>query len=187
MINLLPDDTKRDIRAARMNVVLLRYNMLTIAAIGLLLVICLFFYVILGVNQSSSVSKTTDNSAKAKSFDSVRKEAEEYSSNLSIANKILNNGVNYTNIIFAITELLPDGVVLDSINLNASDFGRQTTFAAHAKTKEKALELKENFQKSSVFSNVYFENVTDSSAEQQPVPYPISVTVSAKLEKVEQK
>ncbi len=32
MINLLPDDTKREIQAARMNVLLLRYNLLVLGA-----------------------------------------------------------------------------------------------------------------------------------------------------------
>lgn len=186
MINLLPDDTKRDIRAARMNVTLLRYNLLTLGGLAGLFLICLFAYIILGVNQSSFISKSTDNSAKAQTFAEVRKQAEEYRSNLTIASKVLNNSVNYTAVIFDITKLLPDGVVLDGINLNAADFGQQTTFSAHAKSYEQAQKLKDNFQKSTVFSNVFFQSLTDASSDESNSAYPISIVVSVKLNKAVQ-
>lgn len=185
MINLLPDERKRDIQAARMNVVLLRYNLLFLSALGFLIIVCLLFYVILQSSQSNAVNTSNDNSSKAASYAEVRTSADEYRNNLSIASKILDSSVNYTAVVFAITELLPDGVVLDNVNIDASHFGKQTTFSAHAKTYAKATELKERFQKAeSLFSNVYFENLTDNgvaSGSQTPPGYPIAVTISAKL------
>lgn len=181
MINLLPDDHKRDIRAARMNVVLLRYNFLMFISFLSLLAICAIFYVVLSTNQSSAVSKNSDNSAKAASFQAVRTAADDYRNNLSIANKVLGNSVNYTSVIFEITELLPAGVILDSLTLNATDFGQQTTFSAHAKSYAQATELKESFEKSKLFTNVYFQNITDSASGEQPGAYPVAVSLSAKL------
>ncbi len=185
MINLLPDDTKREIQAARMNVLLLRYNLLVLGALGLLAAICLLFYVILQSTQSNAQSTTNDNSVKAESYASVRIAADEYRNNLSIASKVLDNGVIYTSFIFDLSKILPSGVVLEGINLSATDFGNQTTFTARAKSYEKAAELKESFQKSTLFENVYFQNLTDSSAGAgaQPSEYPITVSISAKLKK----
>jgi hypothetical protein len=182
MINLLPDDTKRDIRAARMNVVLLRYVLFTSSMLILLIGFCLLFYVILHATQSKAVTTNEDNNAKAASLSKVRTSADEYKNNLTIAGKILDNGVNYTSVIFTIAQLLPSGVVLDGVNLSAADFGQQTSFSAHAKTYDKAKELKQNFQNSKLFTNVYFQNLTDSGDTKNP--YPIAVTISAKLNKV---
>lgn len=184
MINLLPDDSKRDIRAARTNVLLLRYNILTLASIGGLLIVCVFFYIILSANGSSAASKTSDNSAKAATYAKTRVAADEYKKNLSIAKTILGNSVNYTSVIFAITNLLPSGVVLDNLNLNATDFGKQTTFLAHAKNYDQAEKLKENFQKSKLFSNVYFQSISEE--ESSGSGYPVAVTLSAQLNKVVQ-
>jgi hypothetical protein len=196
MINLLPDDTKKEIRAARMNVVLLRYNIFTLAALALLLVLCLGFYVVLHANQSNAVSTSSDNDAKAQSYASVRTQADDYRTNLTLAKSILDNEVNYTNVIFEITKLLPTGVVLDGITLNASDFGKQTSFTAHAKGYDEAAKLKANFQSSPLFqtvqggkkqSNVFFQSLTDDSqGGSSSTGYPISINISTTLGKVTQ-
>lgn len=184
MINLLPEEMKKDIKAARMNVVLLRYNIITAIAIGLLGVFCAFFYLMMGMSQSSAVTKTSDNSAKAASYAQVRQEADTYRANLTIAKSILSNSVNYTSVVFAITNQLPKNVVLDNLTLRAADFGQQITFAAKAKSYADATALKESFQNSKIFSNVYLENLIDAGSTGQSSTYPISVTISVKLNKV---
>lgn len=195
MINLLPSDAKRDIRAARTNVLLLRYNLLTLAGVAGLLIICLGAFFILQANRSDAESKTSANSVKADSYKETRKAADEYKQNLATAKTILNSSVNYTSTIFAITKLLPDGVTMDSLNLTASDFGKQLVLSFHARsynktTKkfdvipvsyDKVSELKENFQNSKVFSNVFFQSVTTDDPTK---PYPIAVSLSAQLNKV---
>jgi Tfp pilus assembly protein PilN len=186
MINLLPDDIKRDMSAARSNVILFRYNLLTIAAAGGLLVICALFFVILNNNQSSAVSRSSENEAKAATYEPVQKAAEEYKANLATAKAILDKSVSYTTTIFEIVKLLPSGVVLDGISLNASDFGKQMTFTANAKSVEKATELKQNFQGSKIFTNVHFQSVNSSSSTSSSPnsSYPIQVVLNVQLNKV---
>ena len=183
MINLLPDDIKRDVQAARTNVILLRYTFITIGSVGLLAALCLVFFVILGTYQSNAVLKTTDNSSKAQSFNDVRKQADEYRNNLTLANKVLGNSVDYTSVVFAITSLLPKGVVLDSLTFNAENFGQQTSLSARARSYDAATSLKDSFQKSALFSNVHLQSLTDASTQEQN-SYPISVTISVKINKV---
>lgn len=157
MINLLPDEVKRDMNAARMNVVLLRYNIMVLIAVIILGLFCLAFYFILHTSQTVAVSTSNSNNSKAASYADVRKEAENYKSNLAVAKSIFSNVISYTDILNAITKLVPDGVVLDSLNLSDSTFGQQSSFAAHAQSYAAATKLKENFQSSKLFSNVYFQ------------------------------
>lgn len=184
MINLLPEETKHDLRAARANVALLRYNFITLIAISILALFCGLFYVLLGISQSNAASKSSDNSSKASSYAEVRKQAEDYKSNLAVAKQVLGNGVNYTTVVFAISELIPKGVILDNLTINAANFGQQTTFSAKAKTYADATKLKESFQQSPLFSNVFLQSVTDASGGEQASAYPVSVMLSAKLNKV---
>src|ERR1700740_2697732 len=107
MINLLPDDQKREIQASRVNVVLLRYNFLAVLTIGLLVASYFLFYFVLHNTQSNAVTASDDNSKKADSFADVRRNADDYRNNLSIANAILDKSVNYTSVIIAITKLIP--------------------------------------------------------------------------------
>lgn len=183
MINLLPDDTKKDIRAARSNVILLRYNFLTLVAIGLLACISALFYYIMHNTQSNAVTTTHDNSALAASYQDVRKNADEYRANLSVASQILKNSTDYTNILMSITKLLPSGVIMENITLNSTDFGKPTTLSAHAKTFEKATELKQNFEGSPLFTNVHLQNVTDDGDQATAPGYPISVSIVVQVNK----
>jgi Tfp pilus assembly protein PilN len=183
MINLLPEDYKKEVRAARANVVLLRYNIATLIAIAFLVAACGVFYVLLSQNKQSAEESNTSNLSKASSYQDTKKQADEYRSNLATAKKILANEVNYTGVIFGITSLLPNGVVLDNINLTAADFGSQTVFAAHAKDYASITKLKQNFQNSKLFSNVYFQTINDGGTGSTG-SYPISVNISVKINKV---
>lgn len=184
MINLLPEENKKELRAARMNVVLLRYNILTLAAVGCLLIALAGFYIYLTSTKSNAEAANAENIAKAAEFATTKQEAEEYRKNLATAKQILNNEVNYTSLVFGITELLPKGVVLDNINLSAQDFGNQTSLTAHAKNYDAATALKQNFEQSKMFDNVYFQTINNES--DQSSGYPISITISVKINKVDQ-
>lgn len=184
MINLLPDEVKTDMSAARMNVVLLRYNIVVLASIAVLALFCLTFFLILKNSQTVAVSTKNDNSGKAASYANVRKEAEEYRNNLTVAKSIFASAITYTEILNSITKLIPSGVVLDSLNISDSTFGQQNSFSAHAKSYVAATKLKENFQSSKLFSNVYFQSLTASNSPSDS-SYPVSVVISAKLNRIE--
>lgn len=190
MINLLPDNKKREIQAARMNVVLLRYNLLTVSALGFLVLLCLAFYVILHSSQTNAMTTSIDNNQKAASYNDVRKAADEYRSDLKIASAILDRGTSYTPLIFAMSKLMPDGVVMNTIDLNAQSFLQQVSFTASARNYALATQLKNNFQTSDLFCNVHFENLTDSNATgsgKTDDKYPIAITISVKFKKADQK
>jgi len=183
MINLLPTEVKRDIRAARTNVILLRYNIVTLGAVILLALFCLLFYVILHNNQAVAEDASSSNNAKAANYAKVQQEAAEYRQNLSIARQIFANSISYTDIITTITKLIPQDVVLTGLNLNQATFGQQTSFTAQAKTYDDAITLKQNFQSSKLFSNVYLQSVSSTPGGGGTEAYPVSVTISAKLNK----
>lgn len=188
MINLLPDERKRSITAARTNVILLRYNILTLVFILLLAGICAAYYMMLQMNYDKALAESQANMSKVDSYSNVRKQADEYRNNLTLASTILSNSVNYTPVIFNIAKLLPDGVIMDSISLSSADFNKQTSFTAHARTIAQATKLKENFQKSPMFSNVYFQSLSDQSIPTdgntiKSTDYPIAITISVMINK----
>lgn len=188
MINLLPDERKRSITAARTNVILLRYNLLTLLSVLALMAMCVAFYIMLKINYDKALADSQANIAIVNNYDDIRKQADEYRNNLTIAGSILDSSINYTPVIFNFAKLLPDGVVLDSISLSSVEFTQQTTFTAHAKTIVQAIKLKENFQKAPMFSNVYFQLLTDQSSPTDGNAlmnsnYPIAITISVKINK----
>lgn len=184
MINLLPDVNKKELRAARTNVVLLRYNILTLITVAVLLLIIGGFYAYLAATKITAEASYAESQEKASAFSDTKKQADEYRSNLATAKQILDNRVNYTSVVLGITELLPKGVVLDSITLTQQDFGNQTTISTSAANYDAITQLKKNFETSDIFSNVHFQSITQS---EDPVDekHPINVLISVKINEVE--
>ena len=191
MINLLPDDRKREIRAARANVLLLRYNFMTLGVVIALAILCGGSLFILQNNKQNALATVAENEGKTSTLADVRKAADEYRQNLVLAGKIVDNGVSYTDIVIGITKLMPDGAVLDGLALGAGASttttpGKATTtqqivFQAESKDYATAEKLKQNFQSSPLFSNVYFQGLTDNSKDKTTSKYPVKVTMSANL------
>lgn len=184
MINLLPDDIKKEIKAARMNVVLLQYNFYTLLAVCIMLGLCLVFYIFLNSSLTTAQSTSEENKSALASLQAVRASAEDYKKDLTLAKTIFDNSISFTEVIFAITKIVPAGVVLDNVDLSLDDFGKPILFAAHAEDYDKATMLKDAFEKSNVFDNVYLQNLSVAANDQgdtDGLAYPVSFTVNATL------
>ena len=183
MINLLSPEQKHQIKTARNNVILLRYNIIAACA-GVFIVLGVIgvYFVLMGI-KSSAEETQQENQAKVAGYAKVEKEAEEFKANLATAKTILSGNVNYSESIIKIASTIPKGVIIDQLSLDASTFGNPTTLQAKAKSYDRALALKESFQKSSLFSDVHFESV--SEAEDSSDGYPIQVVLGLTINKQE--
>ncbi len=179
MINLLPPEEKRQLRAARSNTLLIRYNIFLVVAVATLALAVVITYVYLSASKASAQQTINDNNAKVASYADVQTEANQFRSNLSIAKQILDHEVTYTKVILQIANLLPNGVVLNNLNLDAQTFGTETVLVAKAKDYASALALKTSFEKSSLFTNVHFQSITGGDAG----PYPFSVSLAVTIKK----
>jgi Tfp pilus assembly protein PilN len=180
MINLLPPADKRQIRAGRSNTLLVRYNFFLLGALVFLAVALGFVYFYLANTKAGAEAVVKENQAKVVGYKKVEQEANEFKSNLAIAKQILGKEVIYTKVILEIASLLPKGVVLDNLSLDAKTFGTETTLNARAKTINDAIALKNSFQSSSSFSNVHFQSI--ATAEEASA-YPITVTLAVTINK----
>lgn len=179
MINLLPPADKRQIQAGRSNALLLRYNILIIAAVAFLMAAIGVVYVYLANTKLGAEQVIKDNQAKVVDYADTEKEANEFKNNLTIAKQILSKEVEYTKVILEISALLPKGVTLDNLNLDAETFGTPLTLSAHAKTVNDAIALKTAFQNSPLFSNVNFQSIaTEESVGDYPIRVNLNVTIN---------
>ncbi len=180
MINLLPPVDKRQIKAGRSNTLLVRYNFFLLGALGFLLVALTFVYFYLVNTKTSAEKVIEENQSKAVGFKQVEQEANEFKSNLVVAKQILDKEVIYTKVALDIAALMPKGVILDSLRLDAKTFGTETTLGARAKNLDDTIALKNSFQNSPLFSNVHFESITtveDGNA------YPLAVSLNITIKK----
>lgn len=179
MINLLPPEEKRQLRAARSNTLLLRYNFLLLGALAFLLLATGVVYFYLSSVKATAEQTVAENKSKVGGYASVQQQADSFRSSLMTAKQILGDSVSYTKVILAISQLLPPGVVTDNLSLDAKTFGTPTTFTAKAKSYDAALALKDSLEKSPLFSDVHFASISGGGESS----YPINVTLNLTIQK----
>lgn len=179
MINLLPPEDKRQLKASRANSLLLRYNVFLLGALGFLCLAIGVTYFYLTSTKANAEQQISDNRARASDYTAVAKEAARLRDNLATAKQILDKEVTYSKALLAIAQLVPSGVVLQNLDLDAQTFGTPTTLVAEAKSVDAAVQLKDSFQNSPLFSDVHFASITNSpSSDAYPVTVSLNVTIS---------
>ncbi len=179
MINLLPPEEKRQLRAARTNTLLLRYNIFLVGALAFLALAIGVTYFYLSSTRAGAESVISENRARVADFAEVQSNADIFKANLSTAKQILDNEVTYTKVMLSIAALMPSGTVLDKINLDSQTFGTETTLAARATSYENALKIKEAFETSPLFSNVHFQSIGSGGQ----APYTLTVNLNVTIKK----
>lgn len=174
---------KKQLRAARANVLLLRYMVLTAAAAGFLAVAIVTVYVLMTTIKTGAENAVTENQSKIANYASIEAEAARFRANLATAKTILDKEVVYSKAILSIAQAIPGGVVLDNLNLDAKTFGSPTTFTARVRTYQDAINLKNKLEESAVFSNVYFSSISGGDTSSESGDYPYTVTVNLTIDK----
>lgn len=163
MINLLDIGAKRDLKAARMNVVLATYIGVVGMALLTLVVLVLFSHWWLGNRIASAEAKQVANKAQTRSYDSVRSQAAAFTSNLSKIQSVLSSRSHFNTALLNIAASLPAGSHINAVTLSPAFATTPLTINASTPTNEAALTLKETLSKSKFFSSVSLDNVNCGS------------------------
>lgn len=131
MINLLPNETKTQLKAARINTLLVKFLLILIvggAFVG---------GAILYSNMNSNSNDATSQNSINEQYRQYNEQATGIDSKIAEAKSVLSSRINFSEIMLAITESLPDSVALDSISLNTSNVNGSTSveFNAHGSKK----------------------------------------------------
>lgn len=178
MINLLPPDERHQLRAARANTLLLRYNIFLVCILAFVLVSLVVVYFYLNNTRQSALALKADNDAHVASYAKTTSEADTFRNSLAQAKSILDQEVTYSKTILALAHQMPSGVVLDTLDLDATTFGTPTTLALKARDQNSMLAAKDAFNKSPLFSNVHFLSLTTSNDATYPVSANLAITIS---------
>jgi Tfp pilus assembly protein PilN len=180
MINLLPQEEKRQLQAARSNTLLIRYNILLLGVVAFMGIAIAVTYVFLNSAQQRAQQTIQENNAKATQYASIQSQAQLFRQHLATAKQILDNEVTYSKVVLDISKLIPSGVVLENLALDSQTFGTETTLVAMAKNYSSALALKDSFGSSSLFSDVHFQSITAGGSD---TTYPVTVNLNITIKK----
>lgn len=141
-----------------------------------LALISIVVYFFLMNNKANAEQSIKIDSSKESSYLSVQSQATALRTNLSTAKSILDQEIAYSDILTGIASALPSGVVIDTLALNASTFGTPLVIQARAKSTNDALKLKDNFQKSPLFSSFSLQSLSTNQSDTNG--YPVTATIS---------
>lgn len=181
MINLLPPEEKRQLRAARTNTLLARYNIILLGAVIFLALATGIVYLYLTSTKASADQTVRENATQTEQYANVLADTEQFRSDLSVAKQILDREIPYTSVILSIAQILPSGVILDSLVLDSEQFGAETQLQAAARNYDGVLALKDALQDSPFFSDVHFQSVATVDDPNYPLSVTINVTISKEI------
>lgn len=178
MINLMPYDTKKEIRSARVNVILSRYIIVILLAFGFLVLLLAGSYIVLAQTKESAQRLIDANGNKTSAYSSTQSQITALNNTLSQSQSVLSQDISYSNTLMNIGQQMPEGTVIDSLSLNTASFnGTPITFKAYAKTTDAMTALKNRFQSSPTFQNVKVDPDT-SSIDGYPIGMSITLSMT---------
>lgn len=181
MINLLSDDRKGEIRAARTNVILLRYTSIILLAFAFIAGAVYISYTLLQSTMASAESLIVANDVKADVYRDTKQEVDELSAKLNDAKAIADQEVLYSAVLVKIGQLVPSGALLGDITFKTANFNATPLqITAYAKSATEAGQLQSAFQSSPLFSQVNLNGTENGSSVEG---YPVEVTLTATLNK----
>lgn len=178
MINLLPPEAKREIRAGQANVLLLRYCVTTLVLAVFLAAVIIGVYYVITASQRTAEREMQKSNQKIASYQPTEREYTEFSSNLATAKAIISKDVRYSIISQRIGQALPRNVILESLTLDASKFGTPLVLSARGKSYDDAITLKTKLEESSLFTDVHLISVARANADDTKSGYPVSISIS---------
>lgn len=180
MINLLPDDTKKELRAARMNVALVQLLLIIVLATIFLLAVFGVSYMSL-VNAKATAQQVIDlNDTKGDAYDSTKTELDTLNSNLASSKTILDQEVLYSRVLSQLGQTMSNDTIIDSLSLNASSVGVPIDLKVFATSGDAIIALQGRFQNSTAFQNVTFQSISEQGGI---AGYPASATITLTINK----
>ena len=178
MINLLPGDTKKQIRSARTNISLINYIVFLLLAAIFLAAACVTVYVFLG-----SIKTAAEQSIQYKSTSANKADSPDTA--IATAKSILDRQISYSDIIFGLSSELPPGVIIERLSLNENSLSNPVMVDFHARSVDGAGQLVSNLQQSTLFSNVIAQPAINSVGNSPEYPILISCKLTINKESMQ--
>jgi hypothetical protein len=160
MINLISNESKRELRAARSNIILRKY---IITVLGLLVVVTASYavgYLLLVTQESRYIASLTQYEPQRGQYVNTIKQANNYSKNLNIAKSILANELAFSSFTTMVAQTTPPDVVLTNLNIESKVIAKPLEFDFKAKSYDNALETKERFESSPYFKDSKIRSIS---------------------------
>lgn len=190
MINLIDPEDRRQLRAARLNVKLFRFVVLSLIVIlGVGAVYGTGFWLALS-DRAEATTKHQESEEQLAHYADAASKAAAYRQDLTVAKQILGGGMTFSTFLTDLGALMPPNTIVANLSISTKTGGGQKTgalsFLTRAKSYDDVLKIKQAFETSELFSDVRIvstsvpEKPADQGiAERYPYEATFEVTVNA--------
>lgn len=187
MINLLSQDRKANIRAARLNVILRRYVFGLILTILAMIAAFGIGYAFTIMQRNAATAEREKNEQAVAQYSKVASEAKAFADNLTSAKAILSNEVLFSKLMTDIAKTMPRGSVLTNLSVTTTDIGGKPINLS-ARTMDAGatpLKIKSELEASPLFENVSINSISKNPpSDEDPIiarKYPVTVDLYVTL------
>lgn len=182
MINLLPYDMKKQLKAARLNSILIRYIIVLLIStlfIGLL-GLGLNYYI--DLTQNSIGDKSEQAGSASMTNAEMTSKATDINQKVASVKSAVETGTSYSQILINLAQKLPSGVILETLSLSDSELSKTIELTFYAKNNDSARKIKDQLSSSAMFKNISEPTITtiDNPAFSG---YPTKVVLSLTIDK----
>ncbi len=183
MINLLPREQRRQLQAARTNVLLLRYTLGMAIAAAALLLVALVAYLLLADMFKTAENEIASNQSQVGRFSQVQAQATDYRKSLSDARSLFSSEIEYSKVYLAIARVIPEGTALDKLDLSPSTIGTPLAIPVKIKGQAEASSLIAAFQGAAIFNNTATFGALSINTGDDSATYPYVIIINATINK----
>jgi type II secretory pathway pseudopilin PulG len=183
MINLLPKEQQRQLRAARTNVLLFRYSIGMALAVVFIMLATLAAFVLLNNMKQAAENTIESNQTKVGNFGAIQSQADNYRKDLTDAKTLFDSQIQYSKIYLEIARVMPAGTALDSLDLNPKTIGTPLTLPVKIKGESQAASLLTSFQRAAIFNNTASFGALTINTGDDSGTYPYVITINVTINK----
>lgn len=183
MINLLPPEVVKELRATRTNTMLRKYLITSILALVVVATAVAGAFYINQQNLQAYQQEREESRRELASLSEVKKRIAEYNGELKVAESAIKNEARMSVLIANLSSVLPPGSVLSGIAFNVESLEEPAVIQAQVDSFNKAGVLKRNFDQSEFFTEVVLQQVSRADGEDEaPSAYPFNVQLQVTLD-----
>lgn len=194
MINLLPPESSKQLRAARHNTLLMQYVIGLGITLGLIILAYGSTFILMKSAELASSASSESSKKKIATYKKAEADAKSHMENLRMAKSIFDSELSYTAALHKIASAMPAGTVVESLNLSSSTAAQPTTLTILAKTKQDALNVKSALETHKIASDITIASLNEGggsgSSTQQGANtattdqnYPVNLSLNVKFDK----
>lgn len=183
MINLLPQDNRKQLKASVMNVILMRYVFFFAGTLIVVAASVAFIYLALLQSKNNLNHQLEDTKQRALAVAATKTESENLRQDIKNVDTIFNNQVHYSNLFIALAKALPADVYIKNFAISHAEMSKTTpivkTLLVVAKNNDRVIETKKALERAKFISSVSI-NVVNSNDKAFEVDATIDITFDKK-------